>query len=83
VLHDVQLASSTVLVELAAILGRIGCCRISDFCDAEMQNWKTLQDKLDHVRGLTAPCWDLVLRLLRTIALSTLDLHPEQVNAKL
>jgi hypothetical protein len=52
VLNTIQLASSDSILELAAVMGRIGCRRVSHLWDWELKKWKDLSNKLDRVRGL-------------------------------
>jgi hypothetical protein len=55
VIQDVHLATNASLTELAAVLGRIGCRKVSNLWDHSMQNWKELHTKLYRVRGLPDP----------------------------
>jgi hypothetical protein len=73
VLNEVQLASNDSIIELAAVMGRIGCRRVSHLWDKEASSWKDLSNKLDRVRGLTNKSLSLVNCFLQQIAHATLE----------
>jgi hypothetical protein len=73
VLNEIQLASSDSILELAAIMGRIGCRRVLHMWDRELQTWKDLNNKLARVRGLTNESLSFVHRFLRQLKHAMVD----------
>jgi hypothetical protein len=73
VLNEIQLASSDSILELAAVMGRIGCRRVSQMWEYELHTWKDLNYRLARVRGLTNESLSFVQSFLRKIANDTVD----------
>jgi hypothetical protein len=73
VLNEIQLASSASILELAAIMGRIGCRRVLQMWDHELHTWKALNHKLARVRGLTNESLHFVQSFIWKLEHNTVD----------
>jgi hypothetical protein len=81
VLQDIHLASSDSIIELAAIMGRIGCRRVAHMWDSNLQSWKDLNYKLERVRGLTTESLSFARRFLCQVEQAKMEDHPTSTTA--